>query len=213
MNVLIVDDHTMLRAGLRLLLEREGITVVGEAANGRDAVAAARRLKPDIVLMDISMPEMNGVDATRRVLGDVPGAKVVALSMHTDRRYVIAMFTAGASGYLLKGAASDELAQALRAVSQGMTYVSPAVGGVVVGELLDHSRGEGDPKPRSLTAREREVLQLLAEGKSSKDIAKILHVAVATVETHRRQIMEKLDLHTIAELTKYAVREGLTALE
>lgn len=213
MNVLIVDDHAMMRAGLRLLLEREGITVIGEAANGRDAVAAARRLKPDIVLMDISMPEMNGVDATRRVLAEIPGAKVVALSMHTDRRYVIAMFTAGASGYLLKGAASDELTQALRAVSRGMTYVSPAVGGVVVGELLDHAPREGDAKPRSLTAREREVLQLLAEGRSSKDIAKILHVAVATVETHRRQIMEKLDLHTIAELTKYAVREGLTALE
>jgi DNA-binding NarL/FixJ family response regulator len=213
MRILLVDDHTLMREGLRAVLEkRPDMTVVGEAANGREAMELAGTTRPDVVVMDISMPELNGIDATRRILAEHPHIKVVGLSMNSDRRYVVAMFAAGAHGYLLKDAASDELILAVTAVMRGNRYVSPAVASMVVDALL---KGEGIPAPsqeKPLSSREREVLQLLAEGNSSKDIAVRLSLAVPTVETHRRQIMEKLNLHTVAELTKYAIREGLTTV-
>jgi two-component system response regulator NreC len=213
LKILLVDDHKMMRDGLRAVLEKAGLRVIGEAASGREAVALAKSLQPRVVVMDISMPELNGIDATRQLVSELPGIKVIGLSMNSDRRYVIAMFKAGATGYLLKNSASDELIQAVRAVTSDLTYVSPSIGSVVV----DVCTNDGRPSPRKavtdLSPREREVLQLLAEGNSSKDIANRLTVAVTTIETHRRQIMDKLKLHTIAELTKYAIREGLTSLD
>ena len=211
MKILLADDHKMLRDGLRAILEKEGLQVVGEAATGHEAIEMARRLRPTVVVMDISMPELNGIDATRRIMAELPGTKVIGLSMNSDRRYVVAMFAAGAVGYLLKNSASDELIQAVHAVCNDLTYVSPAIAAIVVDRLVDGTRTETKAKP--LSPREREVLQLLAEGKSSKDIATRLDLAVPTVETHRRQIMDKLNLRTIAELTKYAIREGITSID
>jgi DNA-binding NarL/FixJ family response regulator len=211
MNILLADDHAMMRDGLRAILEREGLTVVGEAENGHDAIELARRLKPDVVVMDIAMPQLNGIDATRRLVAELPNVKVIALSMNSDRRYVVAMFEAGASGYLLKNCASSELVQAVSAVARNLTYISPSVASTMV---ESRSASPSQPKlPRALSPREREVLQLIAEGCGSKEIAARLGVAVPTVETHRRQLMDKLGLRTIAELTKYAVREGLTTIE
>jgi two-component system response regulator NreC len=210
-KVLLVDDHAIVREGLEAILRsKPGFTVVGATSNGRDAVALARRLRPDVVIMDISMPGLNGIDATRQIVADLPGTKVVCLSMHSDRRYVIAMFKAGASGYLLKDSASGELFQALAAVSHDQTYVGPAIAGTVVEAM---SSGQPDGPTACLTSREREVLQLLAEGCTSKEIASRLRIAALTAETYRREIMNKLDLHTVAELTKFAIREGLTTIE
>jgi two-component system response regulator NreC len=210
MKILLVDDHKMMRDGLRAVLEKAGLRVIGEAASGREAITLARALRPRVVVMDISMPDLNGIDATRQLLGVLPEIKIIGLSMNSDRRYVVAMFKAGAVGYLLKNSASDELIQAVHAVTSDLTYVSPSIASVVVDTFIDGERLSPQP---ALSPREREVLQVLAEGKSSKEIAHHLHVAVTTVETHRRQIMDKLKLHTIAELTKYAIREGLTSLE
>jgi DNA-binding NarL/FixJ family response regulator len=211
MRVLIADDHKMMRDGLRAVLEKAGIVVSGEAANGFEAVELAQTLLPQIVVMDISMPGLNGIDATRLLLARSTEVRVIALSMNSDRRYVAAMFKAGAVGYLLKNSASDELIQALHAVAEGLTYVSPAIAATVVVDWMAPQAAIAADKP--LSTREREVLQLLAEGNSSKDIAKRLGVAVPTIETHRRQIMGKLKLHSIAELTKFAIREGLTSLD
>ncbi len=210
MKALLVDDHMIVRDGLRAILEKNGIAVVGEASTGRDAVKLARRLHPSLVIMDISMPDLNGIDATRLIVGETPGVKVIGLSMHADRRYVVAMFDAGAAGYLIKDAASAELLEAIEAVARNKTYVSRAVVGMVADSL---NRRAPSPPASPLTDREREVLQLLAEGRTSKEIGARLCIAVPTVETHRRQIMAKLGLRTIAELTKFAIREGLTALE
>jgi DNA-binding NarL/FixJ family response regulator len=213
MRILLADDHRILRDGLKALLaEEEGLEVVGEAGTGHEALLMAHRLKPDIVLMDISMPELNGIDATRRLATELPSIKVLALSMNSEQRYVVAMFAAGAVGYLLKDSATSELVQAIRAVASDQMYVSPAIAGTVVDGLV---RADGAAAPRSderLTGREREVLQLIAEGKSSKEIATRLDVPLTTVENHRRQIMDKLNLRSIAELTKYAIREGLTSV-
>jgi two-component system response regulator NreC len=211
MRILLVDDHKMLRDGLRAILLEEGLEVVGEADNGHDAIALAHSLKPDVVVMDISMPGLNGVDATRRLTDELPEVKVIGLSMNSDRRYVLAMFKAGAKGYLLKNSASEELISAISAVTRGLTYVSPAIAEVVVSSSTAPPTGLITGKP--LSQREREVLQLLAEGLSSKEIATRLNLAVPTVETHRRQIADKLGLRTIAELTKYAIREGLTSVD
>ncbi len=212
MKVVLADDHAMMRDGLRAVLEKAGIEVVGEASNGREAIAVTTRLRPDVVILDIAMPELNGMDAARRLTADVPGIKILALSMNSDRRYVVAMLEAGASGYLLKNAASAELLDALNALSRGQTYLSPAIAGSVV-DLALHKASVRPAAGRPLSTREREVLQLLAEGNSSKEIAAALSIAVPTVETHRRQIMEKLGLRSVAELTKYAIREGLTTTE
>lgn len=222
MKVLLADDHRMMRDGLRVILEKRSIEVVGEAGDGREAVTLAERLRPDIVVMDIAMPELNGIDATRRLVASVPGSRIIGLSMNADRRYVLAMFAAGAMGYLLKSSAAEELVQAVREVFTGHKYVSPAIAGTVIDNIIGAVEGArpapkrtppGFPAAKALTAREREVLQLVAEGKTSKQIATSLEVGMATVETHRRQLMDKLGLRTIAELTKYAIREGLTSLD
>jgi len=211
-KVLLVDDHKMMRDGLRALIEREeGMEVVGEAADGHSAIILARQVRPQVVVMDISMPNLNGIDATTRLVAEFPGIKVIGLSMNSDRRYVVAMFKAGAVGYLLKNSASNELIQAVRAVADDLTYVSPSIAATLIDTVLGPPGRPASDRPLSI--REREVLQLLAEGKTSKEIATQLFVAVATIETHRRQIMDKLQLRTIAELTKYAIREGLTTLE
>ncbi len=214
MKILLVDDHKIIRDGLRAILEkRPSMMVVGEASDGHEAVALTRKLRPHVVLMDIAMPGLNGVDATRRIVTEMPRAKVVALSMNSDRRYVLAMLAAGASGYLLKNAASEELTRAIEAVVAGGKYVSPLVADKVVDAAVREQAPASGGDSKGLSAREREVLQLLAEGRTSKQIAAKLGVAVSTIETHRRQIMDKLSLHSVAELTKYAIREGLTSLD
>jgi DNA-binding NarL/FixJ family response regulator len=212
MKILLADDHRMMREGLRAVLEKEGLEVVGEAASGREALALSQSLRPDVVVMDITMPDLNGIDATRRLMDESPGCKVVALSMHADRRYVRAMFAAGAAGYLVKHAASDELVLAVKAVAQGQKYVSASVAGVVIDGWVGQTAAEPAQVDRTLSPREREVLQLLAEGHTSKEIASRLAIALPTVETHRRQIMAKTGLRTIADLTKFAIREGLTSV-
>ena len=214
MNILLADDHKLIREGLRLLLEKRGrITIVGEADNGISAVRMARDLKPDLVLMDIAMPDLNGIEATRRIRTEAPGVKVIALSMHMDKRFVRHMFAAGASGYVLKESAFEEVSMAIKAVAMGRLYISPKITDQVLAEyvkqLTKPSAGEESP----LSGREREVLQMLAEGKRSRKIAERLHISVTTVDTHRKHIMDKLGFRSIAELTKYAVREGLTSLD
>jgi two-component system response regulator NreC len=213
MRIVLADDHRMVREGLRAVLERAGVEVIGEAASGREAIVEARRLHPDVVVMDVAMPDLNGIDATRRLHAELPEIKIIGLSMNSDRRYVLAMLDAGAAGYLLKNAASDELLSALAIVTRGQTYLSPTIAEGVVDEALDRGPSSHRGLDGPLTAREREVLQLIAEGYSSKEVAATLRIGVATVETHRRQIMEKLNLRTIAELTKYAIREGLTSAD
>ena len=213
-RVLIADDHTIMRAGLRSLLEKEDqIEVVAEAENGRKAVQLAITHKPDVVVMDVSMPDLNGIEATSQVLESLPEAKVIALSMHSDKRFVMGMLRAGAFGYLLKDCASRELASAIVSVASNKKYLSPDIAGVVIEDSLYGGPQEGETVSSMLSAREREVLQLIAEGWSTKQIAAHLYVSVKTIETHRRQIMKKLDLHNIADLTKYAIREGLTSVE
>jgi DNA-binding NarL/FixJ family response regulator len=213
-RVLIADDHTIMRAGLRSLLEKEDqIEVVAEAENGRRAVQLAVEHEPDVVVMDVSMPDLNGIEATSQVLESLPEAKVIALSMHTDKRFVMGMLRAGASGYLLKDCASQELANAIVSVASNKKYLSPDIAGVVIEDSLYGVQQGGETVSSMLSAREREVLQLIAEGWSTKQIGAHLYVSVKTVETHRRQIMKKLDLHNIADLTKYAIREGLTSVE
>ncbi len=214
MRILLADDHKIMREGLKALLEKqEDILVIAEAENGLDAVRLTQKLKPDVVIMDIGMPELNGVEATRRIVAEVPGAKVIALSMHSDRRFVIEMLKVGASGYLLKDSASEELTLAIRAVAANQPYLSPKITDVVIKDYLSALSKTEPTAFTILTAREREVLQLLAEGKTTKQIASALHVSVKTIETHRQQMMEKLNIRSIAELTKYAIREGLTSLE
>jgi DNA-binding NarL/FixJ family response regulator len=201
-----------MRDGLRAVLEKAGIEVVGEAGDGDKAIAEVTRLRPDVVVIDIAMPGLNGIEATRRIRSAMPDIKVLGLSMNADRQYVIAMLEAGAMGYLLKNAASEELLIALDVVTRGETYLSPAVAGSVAAHVRGEAPVRSGPE-RPLSAREREVVQLVADGKSSKEIAAILHIAVPTVDTYRRQIMDKLNLRTIAELTKYAIREGLTSAD
>jgi len=218
-RVLIADDHQIVRDGLKSMLAKSmDIEVVGEASNGREAIAYSRELSPNVVIMDIGMRDLNGIDATRQLIAEMPDVRVVALSMHSDRRYVSEMLAAGASGYLLKDSAFDELATAVRAAADGRTFLSQGVAGVVIEDYVRHLSGSGETKPtqaagRALSGREREVLQLIAEGCSTKETAARLHLSVKTVETHRRQIMEKLGIYNIAGLIKYAVREGLASLD
>jgi DNA-binding NarL/FixJ family response regulator len=212
-RVLLVDDHQIMLQGLRALLEKQpDMEVVAEAGEGRTALRLARDLNPDIIILDVAMPDLNGIETARMVVSEMSDIKIIALSMHSDRRFVVEMLKAGASGYLLKDCALEDLVRAIRVVMANQTYLSPEVAGTVVEEYVRKSP-DGDTSAFSiLTAREREVLQLLAEGLSTKNVAARLHVSVKTIETHRQHIMEKLDTHSIADLIKYAVREGLTTL-
>lgn len=214
LSILLADDHDVVLAGLRSTLERQpNVRIIGEAADGRAAVQLAQELSPDIVVMDISMPGLNGIEATRQIRGVAPEIKVITLSMHSDRQFVAAALKAGAVGYVLKNSAAAELPKALKAVTRGDIYLSPKITDIVVQDYVRHVPECQRPVSETLTAREREVLQLLAEGQTSKEIASVLHLSPKTVETHRSQIMERLDIHTVAELTKFAVREGITTLE
>jgi DNA-binding NarL/FixJ family response regulator len=213
-RILIADDHKITRQGLRSLLESDReLEVVAEAQNGREAVELAKQCSPDVVIIDVSMPGLNGVEATRRIISDNRNVKVIALSMHSDTLFVSEMLKSGAVGYLLKDCAFEELLQAIKTVIDGKTYLSPSISTIVVDDYLHRLAKPYALEVDVLTDREREVLQLLAEGQSTKQIAIKLHVSAKTIETHRRQIMNKLDLHTVAELTKYAVRKGLTTLD
>jgi len=216
-TVVVVDDHALMRGGIRSILEQEeSVSVIGEASNGREAVAMASKQAPDVMLVDIGMPDLNGMEATRKILAADPKIKIIGLSMHSDARYVTGMLDAGARGYILKTCDSDELLRAIDSVCRGRIYVTSELTHV----LMDRSKkrtvgeghGKGTPPPDSLTPREREILQLIAEGLTSKEIGARLGVAVKTVETHRTNVIRKLDLHSIAELTKYAIREGMTNL-
>jgi two-component system NarL family response regulator len=213
-RILLVDDHQMMRDGLRSILDLEdGLDVVGEAANGYEAFEMAQTLRPDVVVMDIGMKGLNGIDATRQIKAQNPRAQVVALSTYSDESYVLSMLQAGASGYVLKDAAVEEMRRAIRAVADGHHYLSPQIAGSVVASHLRGPSQDGPSPASGLAPRERQILQLLAEGHTSSEIARRLHIATSTVESHRRNIMRKLDLHSVAELTKYAIREGLTSLE
>jgi two-component system, NarL family, response regulator NreC len=212
LRIIITDDHRLIREGLRSLLESQGFQVVGEAEDGRSAVKLAKKLDPDAVIIDISMPGLNGIEATRQIHQEAPQVKVIVLSMRSDRRAVLAAFAAGASGYLLKEAAFEEMVVAINVALKGQTYLSPAIAHVVVRNSIEYWSASAEPMGRGISSREREILQLVAEGRSSKEMAESLYVSVKTIETHRKQIMNKLNLHSIAELTKYAVREGVTSL-
>jgi DNA-binding NarL/FixJ family response regulator len=213
-RILLVDDHKIVREGLRSLLEKQpDMKVIAEAGDGRTAVQLTKELLPDVVVMDIAMPDLNGIEAAGRITAEAPGVKVVALSMHAERRFVVRILRAGASGYLVKDCAFEELVRAVRAVIAGQTYLSPDIASIVVKDYISRLSETNSAFFPLLTVREREVLQLLAEGRSTKGIASSLQVSVKTIETHTRHIMEKLNIRSIAELTKYAIREGLTSLE
>jgi DNA-binding NarL/FixJ family response regulator len=210
MRILIADDHTLVRAGLTSLIARlPEMEVVAEAADGRQALRLVRDLQPDIVLMDIAMPGLNGLESTERIHSIHPKIKIIILSMHASEEYVAQALKAGASGYLLKDAATAELEMALKSVSMGQFYLSPAISRQVVDNLL---RG-GPTGVELLTPRQREILQLIAEGKGTRDIAETLHLSVKTVETHRAQLMERLDIHDVAGLIRYALKKGLISAD
>lgn len=215
-TIILVDDHAMMLGGIRSILESAGgVTVVAEATNGRDAIALASKHAPDIMLIDVGMPGLNGIETTRKILAADPKIAVIALSMHSDERYVTGMLDAGARGYLLKTCDTEELLRAIEAVKRGKIYVTSDLTHVLVDRRHANDAGAprtGTPPADSLTPREREVLQLIAEGYTSKEIGERISAALKTVESHRTNIIRKLDLHSIAELTKYAVREGLSGL-
>lgn len=212
-RVILADDHKIVRDGLRTLLEKQPeINVVAEAEDGRATVQLAKKLSPEVVIMDVAMPDLNGIEATRQIIAEQPNVKVIALSMHSDRRFVSEMLRAGASAYLMKDCAFEELATAIRTVVENKVYLSPGIAGIVIENFIRQTSKSESSVFSILSDREREVLQLMSEGKTTKDIASHLNVSIKTIETHRTNIMTKLDIHSIAELTKYAIREGLTSL-
>ena len=212
-KILLVDDHQILRSGLRELLgQKTDFEVVAEAENGREAIKLCRELLPNIVIMDITMPDLNGMDATRQIVEECPGTKVIILSVHSEQRFVAEVIKAGASGYILKDCDFNEIISAIDTVSSDRIYLCSPIATVVRNDYLKHLTKAETESSSALTAREREVLQLIAEGKSTKEIAFSFHLSVKTVEAHRQRIMEKLEIHNIADLTKYAIREGLTSL-
>ena len=205
-RILLADDHAVVRQGFKMILGAQtDMEIVGEAGNGREAVELAQQLKPDVVVMDVAMPELNGIEATRRLADSAPHARVVALSMHKDSVYVREILRAGARGYLLKDSVAADLVSAVRAVARGEGYLSPAVSDAVLDDYRRHVTNPVD----LLTSREREVLQMLAEGKTNKEIATVLNLSVYTVDAHRGRIMEKLNLHSINELVRFALRNGM----
>jgi DNA-binding NarL/FixJ family response regulator len=210
-RILLADDHNILRDGMRLLLERQpGFAVVGEAGDGREIVELAREHHPDVIIMDIAMPNMNGIEATRRIVEKNPETGVVILSMHYDESYVLRSLKAGARAYLLKDALKAELIAAIRAVAEGRSFFSPKVSRILQEDYVEAlSRKDADDSYELLTDREREILQLVAEGKTNKEIATILNVSLYTVDTHRTHILQKLNLHSVPELILYAVRKGI----
>ena len=212
-KVFLADDHKIFRQGLcGLISEEKDMTIVGEAEDGRDAIAQIAKLRPDVVVMDIGMPALNGIEATRQIRKDLPKTRVVALSMHTDEKYVAEMLRAGAVGYLCKKCEADELILAIRTVAAGQTYLSPAISGNLVEAYVRNAAADPVSSFSRLTDREREILQLLAEEKSIKEIAAQLNLSLKTVHAHREHLMKKLNVQTMAGLTKYAVREGLTEI-
>jgi DNA-binding NarL/FixJ family response regulator len=214
-KILLAEDHKIVREGLRNLIEKQqpAMAVVAEADDGRTAVQLVQKMRPDVVLMDIAMPGMNGIDATRQITAEMPDIRVIALSMHSDRNFVVEMFKAGAAGYLLKDCAFEELILAIRTVVAKRTYLSAQLADAMIKDYMNHFPEKNLSVFSVLTTREREVLQLLAEGKSTREIAAGLKVSSKTIETYRQQIMKKLDIHNVAELTKYAIRSGLTSLD
>ena len=213
-KILLVDDHKIIRDGLcSLVNSSEDIDIIGEADTGRAALERLRESQPDVVVTDVNMPDLNGVEATRQILKRYPEIKVLALSMYSDEKFVSSILEAGASGYLLKDCAADELFEAIRVVYEGGVYLSKDITNVVVRDYVGKIQQFEVSSAPELTARESEILQLLAEGKPTREIAEMLFVSAKTVETHRSNIMKKLDLYTIPELTKYAIRRGLTSLD
>jgi DNA-binding NarL/FixJ family response regulator len=205
-RILLADDHAVVRQGFKMLLDAQpDMEIVGEASNGREAVESAETLRPDVVIMDVAMPELNGIEATRRLAASAPHTRVIALSMHKDSVYVREILRAGARGYLLKDSGAEDLVSAIRAVAKGESYLSPAVSNAVLDDYRKHVTNPID----LLTSREREVLQMLAEGKTNKEIAGVLNLSVYTVDAHRGRIMEKLNLHSINDLVRFAVRNGI----
>jgi DNA-binding NarL/FixJ family response regulator len=209
-RIVLADDHAVVREGLKSLLEAESdLVVVADAGDGRAAIEAARTLAPDVLVMDIGLPDLNGIDATRQLARDLPDVKVLCLSMHKEKRIIGAALRAGAAGYLVKSCASRELAEAIRTVARGKTYLSPDIAGDVLQELMQGADGDKKGVYAALSPREREVLQLIAAGRTTKEIAAGLHLSEKTVATHRLNVMEKLELYSVADLTRYAIREGL----
>jgi DNA-binding NarL/FixJ family response regulator len=211
-RILIADDHQITRQGLAEFIQREaGMEVVGQAGDGHTTVDLVRELKPDVVVMDITMPDLNGIEATRQIKHESPQTKVIGLDMHSAKRFVREMFSAGAVGYLLKDCDVDELLEAIRLAVRDQVYISPMVSEVVLDTVTQNPRNEQPSAFSILTPREREVLQLMAEGHSTKQIARNLHISPKTVEAHRLKVMNKLDIDNVAQLTKYAIQEGLTS--
>ena len=210
-RILLSDDHAVMRRGLKLVLqEQPDFNVVGEASDGREAVAMAETLKPDVAVLDITMPNLNGIEAARQISAKQPGTAIVVLSMHADETFVLRALKAGARGYVLKESRESDLISAIRLVSEGKSFFSPAVSRMLVEDYVRQLQDRDiEDSYELLTAREREILQLVAEGKSNKDIANMLHLSLYTVETHRSNILEKLNLHSVPELVLYAVRKGV----
>jgi DNA-binding NarL/FixJ family response regulator len=204
-RILLADDHMMVRQGIRAVLEREGFEVVGEATDGREAVKLAEKLKPDVAVLDVAMPLLNGIDAAREIRRVSPRTKTTLLTVHEENQYVVEALRAGVTGYVVKTKAADDLVKAIREVSLGAVYMSPGVSREAVRAYLDGT----EPSSDGLTPREREVLQLVAEGKTTKEVAAVLGISVKTAESHRSRIMEKLDIHETASLVRYAIRLGV----
>jgi two-component system response regulator NreC len=212
-KIIVVDEHRILREGLSTLIAKQpDMEIIGEATDGREALELLEKLMPDLILMDVTMPNLNGIEATRKIKSKNPEIEIIALSLHSDRRYVLGMIDAGASGYLLKECAFEELVRAINTVMAKKKYLSPGISDILIEEYVKKTTQEKPTIYSKLTPREREILQLIAEGKNTKEIARYLFISVKTVETHRRHIKKKLKVQSVAELTKIAIREGLTVL-